>query len=241
MIVAKYKRVLLKLSGESLTSHDNQIYNKHKINSFVKQFVAIAREGIELAIVIGGGNIWRGSLAPEIGMKKISGDYLGMLATCMNALALESLIQQHGYAKVTVCSALEMNNISEPFYFKKVNKKLASGHILLLAAGLGQPYFTTDSAAALRAVELDVDVILMAKNGVDGIYSSDPNKDPHAQKYEEISLSEIFAQKLKVMDLTASTIAREAKLNMIVFDANKENNIYLAACGAVDGTKVKGE
>ena len=231
MIVAKYKRVLLKLSGESLTSHDNQIYNKHKINSFVKQFVAIAREGIELAIVIGGGNIWRGSLAPEIGMKKISGDYLGMLATCMNALALESLIQQHGYAKVTVCSALEMNNISEPFYFKKVNKKLTSGHILLLAAGLGQPYFTTDSAAALRAVELDVD----------GIYSADPNKDPHAKKYEEISLSEIFAQKLKVMDLTASTIAREAKLNMIVFDANKENNIYLAACGAVDGTKVRGE
>ena len=240
-MTAKYKRVLLKLSGESLTARHQKIYDKTKINDFVKQFIAIAEAGVELAIVIGGGNIWRGSLAPEIGMKKISGDYLGMLATCMNALALESLIQQHGYQKVSVCSALEMNKISEPFYFKKVNKKLSSGHILILAAGLGQPYFTTDSAAALRATELDVDVILMAKNGVDGIYSADPNTDPSAVKYDEITLSQLFAQDLKVMDLTASTIAREAKLNMIVFDANKENNIYLAACGTVEGTKVIGE
>ena len=179
-------------------------------------------------------------MAKGIGMDRVTGDYMGMLATVMNALALESVIKTQGYEKVVVCSAIPINKMAEPFYNKKVIQKLSSHYITLLPAGLGHPYFTTDSAASLRAIEVKADILLMAKNNVGGIYTADPHKDKKARHIKEANLTDLIHLKLNIMDQTASTLALDGKLDMIVFDINQPNSIYNAAHGNGQLTKIKG-
>lgn len=223
MIKHKYKRCLLKISGESLGAEN--IYHAQKMQNIVKQIIFLAEEGIEIALVVGGGNIWRGTNAKMAGLDKVNADYMGMLATVMNALALEAEFKNQNFNKVIIQSSIEMNKICEPYYFKKCMSSLAKGYIVILAAGTGYPYFTTDTAAALRAAEIKADVLLMAKNGVDGVYSEDPKINANAEHYDFLTYQDITRKQLRVMDLTAITMSMEANLKIIVFDINKENNI----------------
>lgn len=235
----KYKRCLLKISGEALGSAVD-LYDQKKIKNIAKQIVTLNKQGLELAIVIGGGNIWRGSKAELLGMDKINADYMGMMATVMNALALESTLKAQGLDKVLIESPIEMNKILEPYYFKKAIKRLQDGYVVIMAAGTGYPYFTTDTAASLRAIEIDAEVLLMAKNGVDGIYDSDPKINKNAVKFDKITYDELTQKQLRVMDLTASSLAMEGKLSILVFDINEENNICKAAHGEAVSTIVYG-
>ena len=232
-----YKRCLLKISGESLRSKDS-IYDYGKIQKLANQIIKLAKEGLQIAIVIGAGNIWRGENASRINMNKTSADFMGMLATIMNALALESAIKS-SYSNTIVCSAIEVNKIAEPYYYKKIINRLKSNYIVILAAGTGNPYFTTDTAAALRATELKADVILMAKNNIDGVYSSDPNINNNSIKLDYMNWDEFIELKLNVIDWTAATLAKENKLKMIVFNVSEDNNIYKAAHGQAVCTQVE--
>ena len=236
----RYKRILIKLSGEALKGkHD--LYNSDHIKNIADQIIALTKEGTEVAVVIGGGNIWRGSMAKGIGMDRVNGDYMGMLATVMNALALESVLKKQGHPKVVVCSALVINELSEPFYHKKVNHKLDHGYIVILPAGLGHPYFTTDSAASLRAIQVNADVLMMAKNNVSGVYTADPRTNKNAEHLQEISLQDLIKLKLNVMDQTASTLALDGKLDMIVFNINDQNGLYKAAHHQGQFTFIRGK
>ncbi|WP_342252267.1 UMP kinase [Spiroplasma endosymbiont of Amphibalanus improvisus] len=237
----KYKRCLLKLSGESLGGVEKgQLYSFERLNDVVKQIIKLKEEGMELGIVVGGGNIWRGVFADKIHMDKINADYMGMMATVMNALALESVFKKNNYNKVIITSAIEINKIGEPFYHKKVIKRLEEGYIVIMAAGTGFSHFTTDTAAILRAIEVKADIVFMAKNGVDGVYSDDPKTNPKATKYDEVLLNELIKKQLLVMDQTASTLAMDGKIDILVFDVTEKDNIYKAAHGTAKVTKVIG-
>ncbi len=241
-MLKQYQRCLIKVSGESLADKkQGQQYDQKKLVSIAHQLIRLADEGYEIAVVVGGGNIWRGKNSVALGMDKTTGDYMGMLATIMNALALESTIRNQHFAKVIVCNSLEVNKISEPYYFKKAIKRLEEGYIVILAAGTGSPYFTTDTAATLRAIELKADLVLMAKNGVNGVYSADPKLDASATKFDTISLSKLYELNLGVMDNTAAALAMDAKLDMIVFNIDVEDNIYNALKGKADITMITGE
>ncbi|WP_368486959.1 UMP kinase [Spiroplasma sp. DGKH1] len=235
----KYKRVLLKLSGEALGDHQEP-YDPQKLHEIAKQIVALQKEGLEIAIVVGGGNIWRGNRAETINMDPISADYMGMLATVMNALALESVLKYEGSDQVVVMSKIQVPEVSSPYLFKKAKSQLEKGFIVIMAGGTGQPKFTTDTAATIRAIEIEADVLLMAKNGVDGIYDKDPKTHKDAIRFENISLNELQNKQLKVMDLTASSLAMEDELDIVVFDINEPNNIYKAAHGSARSTLVTG-
>lgn len=226
----KYKRCLLKISGEALGGQG--IYDIDKIKNIVSQVIELTKNKVEIGIVVGGGNIWRGTIGKELGIEKVNSDYMGMLATVMNALALEAEFKNQNFSNVVIQSAIDMNKICEPYYFKKSISRIKNGFVVILAAGTGNPYFTTDTAAAIRAAEIKADVILMAKNGVNGVYDDDPN-DPKishtVKKYDYISYEELTQKKLKIMDLTAATLCMEADLKVMVFDINEKNNIVKAA------------
>ncbi len=231
----KYKRILLKISGEALGLKDD-LYNNQKIDKVCQQIKTLINNQVEVALVIGGGNIWRGGKqGSAVGLDRINADYMGMLATIMNALVLESKLKTLGL-NVIVQSALEVNKVAEPYYYKKAISRLEKGYVVIFAGGTGYPYFTTDTTAALRAAEVKADVILMAKNGVDGVYDQDPLVHKNATRFSSLSYQDITNKNLKVMDLTASTMSMEANLDILVFDINKPDNIIKAAQGKAVST-----
>ena len=212
----KYKRILLKLSGESLMGSKQFGIDNDRITSYAKQIKEIRDKGVEVAIVIGGGNIFRGVQAEQGGMDRTHGDYMGMLATMINSMALQAALEAIK-VETRLQSAIEMKEISEPFIRRKAVRHLEKGRVVIFGAGTGNPFFTTDSAASLRAIEVNAEVILKGTR-VDGIYTADPEKDPTATKYTHITFDEVYAKGLNVMDLTAFTLCKENNLPIIVFD-----------------------
>lgn len=231
----KYKRILLKISGEALGG-DQDLYSNENIDKIAQQIKILIDSKVQVALVVGGGNIWRGTKeGQKVGLDRTNADYMGMLATVMNALVLESKFKALGL-NVIVQSALEVNKVAEPYYYKKAISRLEKGYVVILAGGTGYPYFTTDTTAALRAAEINADVILMAKNGVDGVYDQDPMINKDAVRFSSLNYQDITNKNLKVMDLTASTMSMEANLEIIVFDINTPNNIIKAAQGTAVAT-----
>lgn len=232
----KYKRVLLKLSGEALMGDKQFGIDNERIAVYAEQIKEVVELGVELAIVIGGGNIFRGVQAEEGGMDRTHGDYMGMLATMINAMALQSSLEATGVDS-RLMSAIEMREIAEPYVRRRAVRHLEKGRVVIFGAGTGNPYFTTDSAASLRAIEINADVILKGTR-VDGIYTADPEKDPTATKYNQISFDDVYSKGLNVMDMTAFTLCKENHLPIVVFNMNKEGNLRLLLEGAEVGTIV---
>lgn len=233
----KYKRILLKLSGESLMGNKQFGIDNDRLAQYAKEIKEISDMGVQVAIVIGGGNIFRGVQAAEGGMDRVQGDHMGMLATMINSMALQGAMEAHG-VYTRLMSAIKMEQIAEPFIRRRAIRHLEKGRVVIFGAGTGNPYFTTDSAAALRAIEVEADVILKGTR-VDGIYTADPEKDPTATKYENISFTEAYEKGLNVMDLTAFTLCNENKLPIIVFDMNKPGNLHRVVTGEQIGTLVE--
>ncbi|MBM3185683.1 MAG: UMP kinase [Bacteroidetes bacterium] len=231
-----YKRILLKLSGESLMGEKNFGIDNKRINSYAIQIKEIHQMGIEIAIVIGGGNIFRGVQAEEGGMDRTHGDYMGMLATMINSMALQSALETVG-VHTRLQSAIEMKEIAEPFVRRRAVRHLEKGRVVIFGAGTGNPFFTTDSAASLRAIEINANVILKGTR-VDGIYSADPEKDKNAIKFDQISFDEVYSKGLNVMDLTAFTLCKENNLPIIVFDMDTPGNLRKIVSGENVGTIV---
>jgi uridylate kinase len=237
MATNQYKRVVLKLSGEALRekgSRDN--ISPQIVQELAKQIAEVKKLGIELAIVIGGGNIWRGLTASHGGMNRATADYMGMLATVINGLALMSALEDLGLT-VRVQTAIEMNNVAEPFILRRATRHLEVGHVVIFVAGTGNPFFSTDTTAALRANEIGADIILKATK-VDGVYDKDPVKFPDAVRYDRLTYSEALAKRLQVMDSTAFSLCMDNKMPIIVFDMTKPDNIPLAVRGEQVGTLV---
>ena len=232
----KYKRILLKLSGEALMGKKQFGIDHDLLGKYAEEIKEVSKSGIEVAIVIGGGNIFRGIQAVEGGMDRVQGDYMGMLATVINSMALQSALEKIG-VKTRLLSAINMEQICEPFIRRRAIRHLEKGRVVILGAGTGNPYFTTDTAAALRAIEIEADIILKGTR-VDGIYSADPEKDLNAVKYETITFTEVYEKSLEVMDLTAFTLCNENKLPIIVFDMNKSGNLKKVVLGEPIGTLV---
>lgn len=232
----KYQRVLLKLSGESLMGDQNYGIEPQMLIHYAASIKALIDRGIEVAVVIGGGNIFRGLNAHHSGIERVQGDYMGMLATVINGMALQSAMEKAGI-KTRLISALEMHQIAEPYIRRKAIRHLEKGRALIFSAGTGNPFFTTDSAAALRANEIGADVILKGTR-VDGIYSADPEKDPNATKYDTITFKEAINKGLKIMDMTAFTLCQENGLPIIVFDVNNPENLIKIVEGEHVGTLV---
>lgn len=232
----KYKRILLKLSGEALNGGDkSQIINPDILEQYAKAVKSVVETGCELAIVIGGGNIFRGA-AQKSGIDRSQGDYMGMLATVINGMAIQSALESEG-VKTRLLSAIKMEQIAEPFIRRRAIRHLEKGRVVIFGAGTGNPYFSTDSGGALRAVEIGADVLLKGTS-VDGVYSDDPRKNPDATKYDEISFDEVIGKGLKVMDMTAFTLCKENKLPIIVFDMNKKGNLLKIVKGEDAGTLI---
>lgn len=226
-----FKRVLLKLSGEALgDAKGNGPIDINKLNALAKEIKEIYNQKVQLAIVVGAGNIWRGKMGEQMGMERSAADYMGMLATILNALAIQNALESIG-VETRVQTSLTISQVAEPYIRRKALSHLTKNRVLILGGGTGNPYFSTDTTAALRAIELEVDAILMAKNGVDGVYSSDPKTDPHAQKYDQISYMEIMSKELKVMDLTAISLCMDNKMKLFVFNMNQNGNIIKAVKG----------
>jgi uridylate kinase len=232
----KYKRILLKLSGESLMGDKNFGIDNNRINSYALQIKEIIEKGVEVAIVIGGGNIFRGVQAEEGGMDRTHGDYMGMLATMINSMALQAALESVGVI-TRLQSAIEMKEIAEPFVRRRAVRHLEKGRVVIFGAGTGNPYFTTDSAASLRAIEINADVILKGTR-VDGIYTADPLKDPTATKYDTLSFDDAYSKGLKIMDMTAFTLCNENNLPIIVFDMDTPGNLKKLLAGEKVGTIV---
>ncbi|MFM7672441.1 MAG: UMP kinase [Bacteroidota bacterium] len=236
-MLPKYKRVLLKLSGESLMGDKNFGFDTDVIAQYAKDVKAIADLGVQVAIVIGGGNIYRGMNEADTGIERAHGDYMGMLATVINGMALQASLEKVGlYTRLL--SAIKMEQIAEPYIRRRAIRHLEKGRIVIFGAGTGNPYFTTDTAGSLRAIEINADVILKGTR-VDGIYTADPEKDPTAKKYETIGFQDCISQQLKVMDMTAFTLCMENKLPIIVFDINQPDNLRRVVSGEKVGTLVK--
>lgn len=233
----KYKRILLKLSGESLMGNKQFGIDHARLEQYAKEIKEVVDGGIELAIVIGGGNIFRGIQAAEGGMDRVQGDYMGMLATLINSMALQSALENSGIA-TRLMSAIKMDEVAEPFIRRRAVRHLEKGRVVIFGAGTGNPYFTTDSAASLRAIEIEADVILKGTR-VDGIYNADPEKDPTAVKFESITFNEVFKRGLQVMDMTAFTLCHENKLPIIVFNMDKGGNLAKLLSGERLGTLVQ--
>lgn len=233
----KYKRILLKLSGESLMGDKSFGIDNQRLSDYAKQIKEVHESGVEVAIVIGGGNIFRGVQAEEGGMDRTHGDYMGMLATMINSMALQAALESVG-VQTRLQSAIEMKEIAEPFIRRKAVRHLERGRVVIFGAGTGNPYFTTDSAASLRAIEINADVILKGTR-VDGVYSSDPEKDSTAVKYDMISFDDVYGQGLKVMDMTAFTLCQENDLPIIVFDMDTPGNLRKVLAGDQVGTLVR--
>ena len=232
----KYKRVLLKLSGEALMGENNYGIDHTVLKQYAEEIKKVSEAGVELAIVIGGGNIFRGLQTKDGAIDRVQGDYMGMLATVINSLALQSSLEALDL-QTRLLTAIKMEQIAEPFIRRRAVRHLEKGRIVIFGAGTGNPYFTTDTAATLRAVEIDADVILKGTR-VDGVYSADPEKDANAIKYDEVSFDEVFTKGLNVMDMTAFTLCKENNLPIIVFDMNKEGNLGRVLSGEKEGTLV---
>lgn len=232
-----YKRVLLKLSGESLMGDKSYGIDNNQVLQYAKDIKAVKDTGMEIAIVVGGGNIFRGLSAEKSGMERAQADYMGMLATVINCMALQNALESIG-VETRLQSAIKMEQICEPYIRRRAMHHLEVGHIVIFGAGTGNPYFTTDTAASLRAIEIKADVVLKGTR-VDGIYTADPEKDPSATRYDEITFQEVYDKGLNVMDMTAITLCQENNLPIIVFDMNKPGNFMKIANGEHIGTLVK--
>jgi len=233
----KYNRILLKLSGESLMGEKQFGIDNNRLAEYAKQIKEVHDQGVEIAIVIGGGNIFRGVQAEEGGMDRTHGDYMGMLATMINSMALQAALESAGI-KTRLQSAIEMKEIAEPYVRRRAVRHLEKGRVVIFGAGTGNPFFTTDSAASLRAIEINADVILKGTR-VDGIYTADPFKDASATKFESISFDDVYAKGLNVMDMTAFTLCKENNLPIIVFDMDTPGNLKKLLDGEKVGTIVK--
>ncbi|MCL4642153.1 MULTISPECIES: UMP kinase [Olivibacter] len=233
----KYKRILLKLSGEALMGNKQYGIDIDRVAQYAQDIKAVYDEGVEIAIVIGGGNIYRGLSAEKAGMDRVQADYMGMLATVINSMALQDALEKAGM-KTRLLTAIKMEQICEPFIRRRAVRHLEKGRIVIFGAGTGNPYFTTDTAASLRAIEINADVVLKGTR-VDGIYTADPEKDPNATKFDQITFQDVYNQGLNVMDMTAFTLCQENKLPIIVFDMNKSGNLVRLAQGELIGTLVK--
>jgi uridylate kinase len=232
----KYTRILLKLSGESLSGKENYGISNQVLEDYAKQVTEIAGKGCEVAVVIGGGNIFRGLNGTESGFDRVKGDQMGMLATVINSLALESAIIKSG-GKSKVFTSIRMEPVGELYNRDKVTEALKNGIVCILSGGTGNPFFTTDTAAALRAVEIEADVLLKGTR-VDGVYTADPEKDPDARKFDNISFEEVIDRRLKVMDSTAFTMCRENSMPIVVFNMNKTGNLLKVVKGTEIGTLI---
>lgn len=235
-MAAKYKRILLKLSGESLMGEQKYGIDPGMLSNYAGQIKLLIDAGVEVAVVIGGGNIFRGLTAVNSGIERVQGDYMGMLATAINGMAIQSALEFAG-VNTRLISAIKMEQIAEPYIRRRAIRHLEKGRVVIFAGGTGSPYFTTDSAAALRANEINADVILKGTR-VDGIYSADPEKDPDAVKFDFLSFAKVISLGLDVMDMTAFTLCQENNLPIIVFDINKKENLERIIMGENVGTLV---
>jgi len=232
----KYKRILLKLSGEALMGENNYGIDSQKLKQYAIEIKKVKSLGVEIAIVIGGGNIFRGVQGEKVGIDRVQGDYMGMLATLINAMALQSSLEQNGmYTRLM--SGIKIESVCEPFIRRRAIRHLEKGRIVIFGAGIGNPYFTTDSTASLRAIEIEADVVLKGTR-VDGVYTADPEKDPTALRYSNISFQEVYEKNLNVMDMTAFTLCQENNLPIIVFDMNKIGNLEDLIMGKEVGTLI---
>lgn len=232
----KYKRILLKLSGESLMGDAQYGIDPKRLKQYTDEIMTIKEMGIEIAIVIGGGNIFRGVQAEGSGIERVQGDYMGMLATLINGMALQSALESAGlYTRLM--SGIKMEQVCEPFIRRRAIRHLEKGRIVIFGAGIGNPYFTTDSTASLRAIEIQADVVLKGTR-VDGVYTADPEKDPNATRYTELSFQEAYEKNLNIMDMTAFTLCQENNLPIIVFDMNKPGNLKDLMLGESAGTLI---
>ncbi|MDH5608003.1 MAG: UMP kinase [Cyclobacteriaceae bacterium] len=232
----KYKRILLKLSGEALMGEQQYGIDPNRLIQYAEEIKKIHELGVEIAIVIGGGNIFRGVQSENTGIDRVQGDYMGMLATVINAMALQSALENQKMF-TRLMSGLKMEQVCEPFIRRRAIRHMEKGRIVIFGAGLGNPYFTTDSTASLRAIEIEADVVLKGTR-VDGVYTSDPEKNPDATKYNTISFQEVYQKGLNVMDLTAFTLCQENNLPIIVFDMNKPGNLKRLIMGEEIGTLI---
>ncbi|MDU3009713.1 MAG: UMP kinase [Peptoniphilus harei] len=232
----KYKRIVLKLSGEALAGSNSVGIDINYVNLIAKQVKKIYELGVETGIVVGGGNFWRGR--DENNIDRATSDYMGMLGTVMNALALQESLEKLGVI-TRVQTAIDMKQVAEPYIRRRAIRHLEKGRVVIFSAGVGNPYFSTDTAAALRAAEIDADVILLAKKGTDGIYDSDPNINSDAKKYDNLSYREILNKNLKIMDGTATTLCMDNNIPLRVFGIDEEDAMYKVVCGEDIGTIVK--
>ncbi|MHB9146748.1 MAG: UMP kinase [Symbiobacteriia bacterium] len=235
-----YRRVVLKLSGEALAGERKYGIDPDVVDAIARQVAEIHDLGVQVAVVVGGGNIWRGKAGYSKGMDRATADYMGMLATVMNSLALLDAIENHGVA-TRVQTAIEMRAIAEPYIRRRAIRHLEKGRVVIFAAGTGNPYFSTDTTAALRAAEIEAEVILMAKQGTDGVYDSDPRTNPHAKRFDHISYLDVLNLGLEVMDATAASLCMDNGLPIVVFDMNAYGNIKRVILGDNIGTTVGGE
>ncbi len=238
-ILTKYKRVLLKLSGEALQdSEEKSIFSAEILNNIAEAIKKMTSQGIEVAVVVGAGNIWRGKMAQTIGIEPATADYMGMLGTIINALALQSSLEKHN-VDCRVLSAINVNEVAEPYIRRRALRHLEKKRVVIFAGGTGNPFFTTDTAAALRAKETNCDAILMAKNGTDGVLSADPKLDKTATLIEEITYREMLTKNLKVMDSTAVSLLQESTIEIRVFNINDLSNLKKVLDGEKVGTTIK--
>lgn len=233
----KYKRILIKLSGEALAGEKGVGIDIETVKTIAKEIAEVHSSGVEIALVIGGGNLWRGEPAAAAGMDRVQADYTGMLGTVMNALVMADSLQQNG-VDTRVQTSIPMQNVAEPYIRGRALRHLEKNRIVIFAAGIGSPYFSTDTTAALRAAEIDAEAILMAKNGVDGVYNADPKKDANAVKFDELTHGEVIKCGLKIMDATASTLSMDNDIDLVVFNMNEAGNIKRVVLGEAIGTTV---
>lgn len=232
-----YKRILLKLSGEALMGDQQHGIDSKRLTQYAEEIKKVVEQDIEVAVVIGGGNIFRGVEAEASGIDRVQGDYMGMLATVINAMALQSMFEKHGmYTRLM--AGLKMEQVCEPFIRRRAIRHLEKGRVVIFGAGIGNPYFTTDSTASLRAIEIEADVVLKGTR-VDGVYTADPEKDASAKKYDQLTFQEAYENNLSIMDMTAFTLCQENKLPIIVFDMNKEGNLAKIISGESVGTLIQ--
>jgi len=239
LAAAKYKRVILKLSGEALAGGKGYGIDPSVVESIAREIKEVKETGLEIAIVVGGGNIWRGLAGSAKGMDRATADYMGMLATVMNSLALQDSLENYG-VDTRVQTAIEMRQMAEPYIRRRAIRHLEKGRVVIFAAGTGNPYFSTDTTAALRAAEIEADVILMAKKNADGVYDADPRYNPDAKKFKELEYIEVLKRGLGVMDSTATSLCMDNKIPIIVFSIDEPGNILKAALGQDIGTIVGG-
>ncbi|GAB4200714.1 MAG: UMP kinase [Thermoflexibacter sp.] len=232
----KYKRILLKLSGEALMGDKSYGIDPSRLEQYAQEIKKVASQGVQMAIVIGGGNIFRGGQSERIGIDRVQGDHMGMLATLINGMALQSALEKIGVF-TRLLSAIPINQVCEPFIRRRAVRHLEKGRVVIFGAGTGNPYFTTDSAASLRAIEIEADVVLKGTR-VDGIYTADPEKNPNAKRYVNVSFEEVFNKGLNVMDMTAFTLCKENNLPIVVFDMNIPGNLLKLVQGEEVGTLV---